>query len=160
MQILNIILYIMAIIANCFLTWFAITAWFELRRLKRDIIGMKRALAVTTTITMGEHVKSNFEQLNEMKAAFHRLIENEQYEEAEKLKAAIKKDGLQKMHHVMRGLKILDRKTFQTDRTNDISDKYAVHYIPTKFLIDKEGNIVGRLDSDELDAKLAEIFGK
>ena len=79
---------------------------------------------------------------------------------AEKLKAAIKKDGLQKMHHVMRGLKILDHKTFQTDRTNDISDKYAVHYIPTKFLIDKEGNIVGRLDSDELDAKLAEIFGK
>ena len=79
---------------------------------------------------------------------------------AEKLKAAIKKDGLQKMHHVMRGLKVIDRNTFQTDRTNDISDKYAVHYIPTKFLIDKEGNIVGRLDSDELDAKLAEIFGK
>ena len=78
----------------------------------------------------------------------------------EKLKAAIKKDGLQKMHHVMRGLKIIDRETFQTDRTNDISDKYAVHYIPTKFLIDKDGNIVGRLDSDELDAKLAEIFGK
>ena len=77
-----------------------------------------------------------------------------------KLKAAIKKDGLQKMHHVMRGLKILDRKSYKTDRTNDISDKYAVHYIPTKFLIDKEGKIVGRLDSDELDAKLAEIFGK
>lgn len=77
-----------------------------------------------------------------------------------KLKAAIKKDGLQKMHHVMRGLKILDRKSYKTDRTNDISDKYAVHYIPTKFLIDKEGKIVGRLDSEELDAKLAEIFGK
>ncbi len=78
----------------------------------------------------------------------------------EKLKAAIKKDGLQKMHHVMRGLKVLDRKTFKTDRTNDISDKYGVHFIPTKFLIDKEGKIVGRLDSDELDTKLAEIFGK
>ena len=77
-----------------------------------------------------------------------------------KLKAAIKKDGLQKMHHVMRGLKILDRKSFKTDRTNDISDKYAVHYIPTKFLIDKEGKIVGRLDSEELEAKLEEIFGK
>ena len=88
----------MAIIANCFLTWFAITAWFELRRLKRDIIGMKRALAVTTTITMGEHVKSNFEQLNEMKAAFHRLIENEQYEEAEELKNAIAKMELSAEH--------------------------------------------------------------
>ena len=98
MQILNIILSIMAIIANCFLTWFAITAWFELRRLKRDIIGMRHALAVTTTITMGEHVKSNFEQLNEMKAAFHRLVKNEQYEEAEELKNAIAKMELSAEH--------------------------------------------------------------
>ena len=78
----------------------------------------------------------------------------------EKLKAAIKKDGLQKMHHVMRGLKVLDRRTFKLDKNNEISDKYGVHFIPTKFLIDKEGKIVARLDSDELDAKLAEIFGK
>lgn len=91
MQILNIILSIMAIIANCFLTWFAITAWFELRRIKNDILGMKHALAVTTTITMAEHVKSNFEQLNKMKSDFHRLVENEQYEEAEELKNAIAK---------------------------------------------------------------------
>ena len=98
MQILNIILSIMAIIANCFLTWFAITAWFELRRIKNDIIGMKRALAITVTITMGEHVKSNFEQLNEMKASFHRLVENEQYEEAEELKNAIAKMELNAEH--------------------------------------------------------------
>ena len=89
MQILNIILTIVTIIANCFLTLFAITAWFELRRMKRNLTVMERAMTIVTTITMGEHVKSNFEQLNEMKAAFHRLIENEQYEEAEKLKAAI-----------------------------------------------------------------------
>ena len=76
-----------------------------------------------------------------------------------KLKAAIKKDGLQKMHHVLRGLKILDRKSLQVDRTNDISDKYAVHYIPTKYLIDKDGKIVGRLEDGKLDAKLKEIFG-
>lgn len=98
MQILNIIFTIVAIIANCFLTWFAITAWFELRRLKRDIIGMRHALAVTTTITMGEHVKSNFEQLNKMKSDFHRLVENEQYEEAEELKNAIAKMELSAEH--------------------------------------------------------------
>lgn len=98
MQILNIILSIMAIIANCFLTWFAITAWFELRRIKNDILGMKHALAVTTTITMGEHVKSNFEQLNKMKADFNRLVENEQYEEAEELKNAISKVELNAEH--------------------------------------------------------------
>lgn len=98
MQILNIIFDIMAIIVNCFLTWFAITAWWELRSMKRDIIGMRHALAVITTITMGEHVKSNFEQLNEMKAAFHRLVENEQYEEAEELKKAIAKMELNAEH--------------------------------------------------------------
>lgn len=89
MQILDIILTIVTIIANCFLTWFAITAWFELRRMKRNLTGMERAMAVVTTITMGNHVKDSFEQLNEMKAAFHQLVEEEQYEEAERLKAAI-----------------------------------------------------------------------
>lgn len=74
-----------------------------------------------------------------------------------KLKEAIKKDGLQKMHHVMRGLKMIDRTTF--DRTNDISDRYGVHSIPTKFLIDKEGKIIGKMENEELDAKLKEIFG-
>lgn len=74
-----------------------------------------------------------------------------------KLKEAIKKDGLQKMHHILRGLKVISRGNF--DRTNDISDKYAVHSIPTKYLIDTEGKIVGRMENDELDAKLKEIFG-
>lgn len=74
-----------------------------------------------------------------------------------KLKEAIKKDGLQKMHHILRGLKTISRGNF--DRTNDISDKYGVHSIPTKFLIDKDGNIVGKMENEELDAKLKEIFG-
>ena len=38
MQILNIIFTIVAIIANATLTYLAITAWFELRRLKFDIL--------------------------------------------------------------------------------------------------------------------------
>ena len=98
MQILNIIFTIVAIIANAAVTYFAITAWFEIRRMNRKLTGMKRAMAIVTTITMGEHVKSNFEQLNEMKAAFHRLIENEQYEEAEELKKAIAKMELSAEH--------------------------------------------------------------
>lgn len=74
-----------------------------------------------------------------------------------KLKEAIKKDGLQKMHHILRGLKMISRGNY--DRTNDISDKYGVHSIPTKYLIDPEGKIVGKMDNDELDAKLKEIYG-
>ena len=98
MQILNIIFTIVAIIANAAVTYFAITAWFEVRRMNRKLTGMERAMAIVTTITMGEHVKSNFDQLNEMKAAFHRLIENEQYEEAEELKKAIAKMELSAEH--------------------------------------------------------------
>ena len=89
MQILNIILTIVTIIANCFLTWFAITAWFELRRLKRKLTGMEHAMSVVTTITIGNQVKDNFDQLNDMKETFNQLVEEERYEEAEELKNAI-----------------------------------------------------------------------
>lgn len=41
MQILDIILTIMAIIANAAMTCFAITAWFELRRMKRKLTVME-----------------------------------------------------------------------------------------------------------------------
>ena len=76
------------------------------------------------------------------------------------LKDAIVKDGVKKMHHVLRGLKIIDRKTYQTDRTNDIADHYGIHSLPTKYLIDREGKIVGKFSSEELDKKLKEIFGE
>ncbi len=89
MQILNIIFTIVAIIANAAMTYFAITAWFELRRMKRDFAGVKRAMVVVTTITVANHVKDSFEQLNDMKETFNQLVEDEQYEEAERLKTAI-----------------------------------------------------------------------
>ncbi len=77
----------------------------------------------------------------------------------QKWRDAVKKDGLEPFHHVLRGMKVVDAKTYKLDHTNDISDKYAVHYLPTKYLIDKEGNMVGKFDTDELTAKLKEIFG-
>jgi len=41
------------------------------------------------------------------------------------------------------------------------ADKYAISYIPSKFIIDSEGKMVGRFDDEkELDAKLAEMLGK
>ena len=72
-----------------------------------------------------------------------------------KWKAAVEKDMLtgDGFHHVLRGLKILDKTTYAMDKTNDISDKYAVHYLPTKYLIDKKGNIVCKINEGE-DAKL------
>lgn len=72
-----------------------------------------------------------------------------------KWKAAVEKDQLigDGFHHVLRGLKITDPVKYTMDRTNDISDKYAIHYLPTKYLIDKKGNIVCKINEGE-DAKL------
>lgn len=35
---------------------------------------------------------------------------------------------------------------------------YGVHYIPTYFLLDKEGKIIGKMNHEELEAKLAELL--
>lgn len=77
----------------------------------------------------------------------------------DKWRKAVETDGLEAFHHVLRGLKVVSNKPYKFDKTNDISEKYAIHYLPTKFLIDREGNMVGKFDSDELDKKLQEIFG-
>ena len=47
------------------------------------------------------------------------------------------------------------------DQPVNNADNYAIQYIPSKFIIDAEGNMVGRFDGEEeLDAKLAEIFAE
>lgn len=39
-----------------------------------------------------------------------------------------------------------------------VSTLYGVHYIPSYFLLDKEGKIIGKMDHDQLAAKLEELF--
>ena len=75
---------------------------------------------------------------------------------------AVADDGLQGdgFHHVLRGFK-MDRTTGERDHSNDISDKYAIHYLPTKYLIDREGRIVCKINEGEdqkLDEKLQELL--
>ncbi len=77
-------------------------------------------------------------------------------------KKAVEKDGIGVWKHVLRGLKY-DGKDF--DRTNDISEHFGIHTLPTKILIDPNGVIIGRYggggDNDEaMDKKLSEIFGE
>ena len=70
----------------------------------------------------------------------------------------LKGDGF---HHVLRGLKLIDRKSRQYDKTNEISGKYAIHYLPTKYLIDQQGRIVCKIESDEqLSSELERLLGK
>ena len=45
---------------------------------------------------------------------------------------------------------------YTADKTNDISEKYAIYFLPTKYLIDKKGNIVCKkgqtLTIDEIES--------
>jgi hypothetical protein len=43
----------------------------------------------------------------------------------------------------------------------DLSDKFGIHSLPTKILIDPNGMIIGRYNEEAgpLDQKLAEVFG-
>ncbi len=79
----------------------------------------------------------------------------------EAIKAA-KKDGTEGFHHTLRGLQVFkdENGSFAGyDKSRDISDRYAVHYLPTKFLIDRDGKIIGKIDTDEqLEEELAKLF--
>lgn len=75
-------------------------------------------------------------------------------------KKAVDQDKIGIWKHVLRGLK---RTSTGFDKSEDISEPYAIHSLPTKILIDKNGVIIGRYggggENDEaMDKKLAEIF--
>lgn len=75
---------------------------------------------------------------------------------------AIEQDGIKKYHHVLAGLKEkrdANGKMLGYDKSQDIGEKYAVHFLPTKYLIDRDGKIIGKVEDETLDAKLKEIFG-
>lgn len=63
---------------------------------------------------------------------------------------AVEQDELtgEGFHHVLRGLKQIDGPA-RYDHSNDISDKYAIHFLPTKYLIDREGKIVCKIEDNE-----------
>lgn len=105
------------------------------------------------------HVKALYDKYHNDGFEVFCVADNDNQED--KWKEAIKTDGIGHFHHVLRGLKWDQSKGLAgMDKTNDISDKYAIHYLPTKYLIDREGKIVGKFNDEELDAKLKEIFGK
>ncbi len=103
------------------------------------------------------HVKALYDKYHDKGLEVFCVADNDNSED--QWHEAIKKDGVEKFHHVLRGMRIIDEKTFRFDKTNDISDKYAIHFLPTKYLIDKDFKIIGKFNDEELDAKLKELFG-
>ncbi|MGE0078276.1 MAG: redoxin domain-containing protein [Bacteroidales bacterium] len=78
-------------------------------------------------------------------------------------KQAIEKDGIGMWYHVLRGFD-MDKMRKGEKNENDISEKFGIHSLPTKILVDPNGLIVGRYggggeDEDALDKKLEELFG-
>ncbi|HWK06732.1 MAG TPA: redoxin domain-containing protein [Puia sp.] len=73
---------------------------------------------------------------------------------------AVAKDGLP-WQHVLRGLKHDAVKGY--DKTNDISELFGIHSLPTQVLIDPSGKIIARYGEgasahEDLDKKLTEVF--
>ena len=74
---------------------------------------------------------------------------------------AVHDDGLEQFVHVLRGWRGME---YFFDVEADISLKYGVRSLPTKFLVDKDGVIVGRYGEggephEAMDNELKEIFG-
>ena len=106
------------------------------------------------------HVKALYEKYR--KKGFDVVYVADNDSNPEEALKAIEKDGIKKYHHVLRGLKMMkdaNGKMTGFDKSEDVSEQYAIHFLPTKYLIDREGNIIGKVEDETLDAKLKEIFG-
>lgn len=106
------------------------------------------------------HVKALYEKYR--KKGFDVVYVADNDSNPEEALKAIEKDGIKKYHHVLRGLKIMkdaNGKMTGFDKSEDVSEQYAIHFLPTKYLIDRVGNIIGKVEDETLDAKLKEIFG-
>ncbi len=104
------------------------------------------------------HVKALYEKYHAKGFEVFCVADNDSNEDA--WRKAIEDDGVGMFSHVLRGLRSYrdENGKHHFDKTNDVSERYAIHYLPTKYLIDPQGNIVGKFDDAELDQKLEEIF--
>ena len=91
MQVLHIIMHVFCSIAYFAMSFFAVSAWFRLRKQEKEMSRMNSLLHHLTAMVMGMHVQDNFDQVAKMRKTLDELVESENYEEAEKLKAAIDK---------------------------------------------------------------------
>ncbi|MNK01661.1 Thiol-disulfide oxidoreductase ResA [compost metagenome] len=77
-------------------------------------------------------------------------------------KKAVAQDKIGIWRHILSGY---DRKASDQEKSKYINERYGIHSLPTKILIDKNGVIIGRYggggeDDAAMDKKLAEVFGK
>jgi len=103
------------------------------------------------------HLKELYAKYKDKGIEFIGIADDDRAEDA--WRKAVAKDDIGMWKHVRRGLKFANG---EYDRSNDISENFGIHTLPTKILIDPNGKIIGRYSEDEapLDKKLKEIFGE
>lgn len=106
------------------------------------------------------HVKELYDRYHDKGFEVFCVADNDS--SPDKWKEVVTEEGMENYHNILRGLKtIVDEqgRVKDFDRSNDQSEKYAVHYLPTKYLIAADGTIIGKIETDEdLDNKLKELF--
>lgn len=105
------------------------------------------------------HLKALYAKYKNKGAGFEIIGISDDDSKPEAWKEAVETDGIGIWKHVLRGLKQTPEGGF--DRSEDISEHFGIHTLPTKILVDPKGVIIGRYGSEEaeLDKQLAEIFG-
>lgn len=102
MEVLQIILFGLGAIAYLTTSYLAVSAYFYLRRQHEYIQKMKMSLEKILMISMSDHVRDNFSELNELQKTYAELIQREQYEEAKELKSFIQEaeeSAVKSMHN-------------------------------------------------------------
>ncbi len=94
-----------------------------------------------------KHMKQLYEKYSGHDVEFIYVADDDR--DPVKWRNIVEKDGIGMFRHVLRG----------ANTSADINTMYAVKNIPAKFLIDKDGNMVGKFDTDELSDKLKSLLG-
>lgn len=91
MQTSDIIFFAVSIIGSLGTMCFVFIAFSYAQHLKKDSIAIRKLLDRMLFLVMGDHIRNNFNEVNELKKTFSDLVNREQYEEAENLKMVISK---------------------------------------------------------------------
>lgn len=86
MQAFHIIITIVAPVTYFALTFFAVSAWLTMRLWEKRLRAIEMCVAHTAKMTSAEHLRSTFNELNDMRRTLHQLIDEDRFEDAERMK--------------------------------------------------------------------------
>ena len=88
-QALQIIGWVFFCVCCGAMTFFAVNAWFRLRDLRRRIDSVHGFQRMMFVMLIDGNIRDNKEQVDRMEEQLHRLIEDDRFEEAERMKHII-----------------------------------------------------------------------